>query len=374
MTMVVILSGAFLIHLFLNLWFRRHWKKFLTVEVKFQESYAYEGKNAKLTETIINGKRMFLPVLQVGFQIHRNLRFEDGENTSVSDLCYKRDIFAVGSYQKITRTVSFSCTKRGYYTLEKVELVTRSPLLTEKHYETLENTDAFYVYPAAIATWGLDMAFQKMMGSVWDSRNLYEDPFAFRGIREYQSTDPMQRINWKAAAKTGTLMVNQYNSTISVELLILLDVEDETVWKYDDIHEEEIRLAASLASRFLQEGIPLGMITNGNDILTKKPFHLRPGSGKQQIQKINQALARLDLTQEVQPMEFVLDRLREQETDRCRAYIMISKNQKASCQEAFLKLVGAGNGSIWISTLYKEMEWKPCYGNHVSWMRWEVKQ
>ena len=147
-------------------------------------------------------------MLQVGFQMHRNLRFADGENTSVSDQCYKRDIFSVGSYQKITRTISFYCSRRGYYELSQVELVTRSPLMNGKFYKTLESPDHFYVYPRMVDETRLEIPFQKIMGSVLSRKNLYEDPFEFRGIREYQPTDPMHKINWKVSARTDQWMVN----------------------------------------------------------------------------------------------------------------------------------------------------------------------
>ena len=107
MTIVVILLGAFLINYLLDACFRSLWAKKLTVRVKFQDQPAMEGEEARLTETIANEKRLFLPLLQVGFRVHRDLWFADGENTSVSDQCYKRDIFSVGGYQKITRTISF---------------------------------------------------------------------------------------------------------------------------------------------------------------------------------------------------------------------------------------------------------------------------
>ena len=45
--------------------------------------------------------------------------------------------------------------------------------------------------------------------------------------------------------------------------MILLDVEDETIWKFDEIHEEGIRLAAALASRLLQQGIPVESVPMG---------------------------------------------------------------------------------------------------------------
>ena len=132
MIIIVVLIGAFVMNAVLVKSYGHLWEKHLDVRVEFQKEPSLEGRDAILTETIYNRKWLFLPVLQVGFQMHRNLRFADGENTSVSDQCYKRDIFSVGSYQKITRTISFYCFRRGYYELSQVELVTRSPLMNGK--------------------------------------------------------------------------------------------------------------------------------------------------------------------------------------------------------------------------------------------------
>lgn len=374
MTIVVILLGAFLINYLLDACFRSLWAKNLTVQVQFQDQPVMEGQEARLTETIANEKRLFLPLLQVGFQVHRDLWFADGENTSVSDQCYKRDVFSVGGYQKITRTIPFRCTHRGYYELEQVELVTRSPLMTRKYYETMKSRDFFYVYPRLVDSEQLDVSFRKVMGSVLARKNLYEDPFEFRGIREYEPTDPMNKVNWKAAARTGELMVNLYGSTTAQEVILLLDVENETIWKYDEIHEEEIRIAASLASRCIQEGIPVGFSTNGKDILNGHTFRLNPGTGEPQVRLVNEELSRIDLNQKADPMEFVLDRERELETGASVTYVMISKNQRPSCVEAFCRLAQEGNGCIWIATLYAEMEWKLPEDEKISWIRWEVEK
>ena len=195
MIIIVVLIGAFVMNYVLVKIYGHLWEKDLDARVEFQKEPSVEGRDATLTETIYNRKWLFLPVLQVGFQMHRNLRFADGENTSVSDQCYKRDIFSVGGYQKITRTISFQCSKRGYYELSQVELVTRSPLMNGKFYKTLESPDHFYVYPRMVDETKMEIPFQNVMGSVLSQKNLYEDPFEFRGIREYQSTDPRGRIS-----------------------------------------------------------------------------------------------------------------------------------------------------------------------------------
>ena len=374
MTIIVILIGAFLMSYLLNCAYQQQWKIGLDACVEFQKEPAMEGQEAKLTETITNNKWLFLPLLQVGFHIHRNLRFADGENTSVSDQCYKRDIFSVGSYQKITRTIPFYCSKRRYYELDKVELVTRSPLMTRKHYETVSHPDYFYVYPSIVDDRMLDIPFRKVMGSVLTKRSLYEDPFEFCGIREYQISDPMSKINWKASARSDQWMVNLYGSTAAQEVMLLLDVEDETIWKFDEIHEEGIRLAASLVSRCIQNGIPVGVRTNGRDQKTGECFRLEAGSGTQQVRLANEGLARIDLTQPPDKMEFVLDREREVSDHIHRTYVMISKNQRISCYEGFQELLRQGADGIWIATLFNEMDLTFTSEANLSVIRWEVRK
>lgn len=374
MVVLAIIIGAFLFSYLLDAAYRHLWEKNLEIVVKFQEHPAMEGQEAFLTETIINRKWLFLPMLQVGFQIHRNLVFADGENTSVSDQCYKRDIFSVGSFQKITRTIPFRCSKRGYYELNSIELVTRNPLLTAKYYETLKQKDWMYVYPRMIDDRRLDISFQKIMGEVLSQKRIYEDPFEFRGIREYQPTDPLSKMNWKASARSDQWMVNLYGSTCAQEIILLLDLEDETIWKYDDIHEEQIRLTASLAARFIASGISVGIQTNGKDIKTGERLYLPPGSGNQQILLMNEGLSRLDLLKKSDPMEQILDREREKLEYTQRTYIMISKNQRISCYEGFLRLLHQGTSGIWISTRYHDMEWVlPKYGN-LPVLYWEVEK
>lgn len=374
MAIIAIIIVAFLINFLLDKIYAKLWKKELEADVQFQKEPSMEGQEAYLTETISNRKWLFLPVLQVGFQLHRNLLFADGENASVSDQSYKRDIFSVGSYQKITRTIPFYCSKRGYYELKNIELVTRDLLLTGKYYETLPKWDQLYVYPRLIDDQRLDISFQKIMGSVLSKRNLYEDPFEFRGIREYQPTDPMNKINWKASARSDQWMVNLYGSTSAQEVIILLDVEDETIWKYDEIHEEGIRLAASFASRCVENGIPVGVLTNGRDVLTKEVFQLEVGSGKQQISHLNEGLSRLDLTQVPEPMENILEKERENLESTQKTYVMISKNQRMTCYEEFLELLNQGTNGIWISTLYDDMEQTLPKNGNVPLIYWEVEK
>lgn len=374
MAVAAIIIGALLASLILDIIYKRIWGNNLEIQVNFTEEAVPEGADSELTESIVNRKWLFLPFLQVGFQTHRNLQFGEEENVSVSDLCYKRDIFSAGGYQKITRRIPFHCAKRGYYEVDSADLITRSPLLTKKYHKAEKQNTHIYVYPAQIKDAPMDIIFQKIMGDVQAKKNVYEDPFEFRGIREYQMTDPMSKINWKAFAKSEQWMVNLYGSTNAQEIVIILDLEDETAWKYDDIHEQQISLAATLAAGFTEAGIQVSLITNGKDIKLDKILRLEAGTGKQQLLNVNRGLARINLGKEPESMEILLKEERANVTHLQKTYIMISKNQRGNVYEGFRELVRQGASGFWISTRYDDMEWTlPEYGN-LPVIDWEVRR
>ena len=265
MIFLLILAGGFLARFLAEKYYEKNWNKRLKAEIRFQPEPVFQGEQGFLTETIENDKRLFLPALQAGFAVSRNLSFGQEENTSVSDQSYKRDIFSVAGRQRIIRQVPFEAVKRGYYEIRKVDLVTRGILLSGEMYHTIPRSTYLYVYPKKMAGERGELLFRRISGVYESRKKLLEDPFLFRGIREYTPEDPMNRINWKASARSGSLMVNQHNSAVSGNVCILLDVEDETVWKYEEIHEEGIRLAAAVAESFLSRGIEVGLITNGRD-------------------------------------------------------------------------------------------------------------
>jgi uncharacterized protein (DUF58 family) len=138
-----------------------------------------------------------------------------------------------------------------------------------------------------------------MLGTVLTRRFINEDPFEFRGIREYQTYDNLKAVNWKASAKTGALKVNVNDYTSSQQVKIYLNLEPDTIWKHEDLEEESIRLTASLASAFIAQGIPTSLYTNGRDILTHESLHIPAGSGISHVNTFNEILARIDTTLEV---------------------------------------------------------------------------
>ena len=216
----------------------------------------------ELTEVITNRKKLPLPVLEVGFHTRKELVFRDTENTNVSDYVYKRDIFAVLGRQRITRKIPILCQKRGYYKVEEADITAFSLLYRKRYSQALTTNAAIYVYPAQVNVSETMTVCERMLGIMQCSRHLYEDPFTFRGIREYTTSDPMKTINWKASARTGGLMVNTFDSVMTQKVMLYLDVEDGGILKQEELVEESIALAASLIRKCMRQGMEAGLLTN----------------------------------------------------------------------------------------------------------------
>lgn len=259
---LVLLLGMFLVSILWEVYYKYQWSKEITVKLWFETDAVYAGQETKLYEVIENRKGMPVPVLEVGFHTRKELDFAGVENTSVSDYLYKRDVFSVLGRQAITRELPVKCTKRGRYLASDADITTHT-LLYRKHYSKAVGTEAeIYVYPKMTDVSEIMTVCEHMLGTLQCSRRLYEDPFAFRTIRNYTTDDPMKTINWKASAKTGSLMVNTFDSVRSQKAMIFLDVEDTGILKYEALVEESIALAATLTRRLMRQNIEVGFAFN----------------------------------------------------------------------------------------------------------------
>lgn len=373
MALLLVLLGAVLVQFLAETYYRKNWDKKLKVSLRFGSASVWEGEESFLTETIENEKLLFLPMLQAGFSVSRSLYFGQEENASVSDKSYKRDIFSVMGRQRITRQVPFLAKKRGYYQIDKIELLTRGLLFQGELYKTCEEKASLYVYPGRIRGIEGELLFRRLSGMIETRDRILEDPFQFRGIREYTPMDPMNRINWKASARTGSLMVNQMAPSVTAKVCLLLDVEEETLWRYEKIQEEGIRLASAMAQRFLGQGLEIGLLTNGRDRVSGEEIRLGQGAGKGQLVKLLQSLSRIDLSQRPERFTKCLKREKETLMSGESFCILITQNQYQELVSE-MGLLGVRNqGSLYVVTQAPDMELKVKPRPQMQVYRWEVE-
>ena len=110
MAVLLAIAGALLIMLLERRLWKRYWGRGLSSEISFDRREVQEGDSCFLTEIVTNRKFLPLPVLQVKFRMGREIRFLDTENTNRTDLSYRKDVFCMLPYQKVTRRMQVECT------------------------------------------------------------------------------------------------------------------------------------------------------------------------------------------------------------------------------------------------------------------------
>lgn len=370
MSLLLLVLTPFLLYLLQGVLEQKYWNRGLSATISFQEEPAVCGEEAALRETIINAKLLPLSILRVKFKIGRELQFVTGENTAVTDFTYRNDVFSVFPYQKITRTLKFVCRKRGYYEINGLDMVSHDLFFTGHMIQAVTLHSHLYVYPAMADLERLNVPFQKMVGTILSRNRLCRDPFEFQTIREYQTYDTMRMVNWKATAKTGELKVNVHEPTASQSIILLLNMDAEQAWPSEALREEAISICASLNDAFLREGIPVGIISNGCDCLSGRPFYTEPGAGLDHRSWCMEALSRLRYDVPLVPFEEILKDSGFLKEDSL--YVLISSCQRDELLSAYEEYCRLSPGSVWIAPVRPETELGEIRCPSALWMKWEV--
>lgn len=340
--------------------YEKLWQRSLYVSVSFGKEPIFEGDQGELKEIIENKKRLPLSMLKVKFKTDRHLVFGNEKGSRTTDQYYRNDIFRIGGGERVTRTLKFRGGRRGYYTIDEVSLVASdlfflSQLTADKKVKT-----ELYVYPRPYDAARLRRSLIQMNGEMLSRRHLQEDPFEYRGIREYQPYDDMRSINWKATAKTGEFKVNQRNYTSLKSVRIFFNIQDDNILKKEAAVEMTLRIVASLCQLFLRQGVQVSCYGNGVDIITGSPVSIHPKAGQGQMDTIYRGLARIDTEQPAADFRAHFEELLFQKSQGTFTYF-VAPNQYGDFVELLARYQASGNPFLWFypSSASKDPELPP---------------
>ena len=352
--------------------YSRFWSSRLTVELHFSSRTGREGDEIRLTEQITSRKPLPLPWLTVKFQVSRYLVFPDNLHASVTDDYYREDLFSIGMYQRISRTLPVRLNKRGYYTIKSIDLISSDLLLTRKLVGHTKSQSVLTVCPRLIQREELAIPYQHLIGEIIAQRSLNPDPFEFRTIREYQSFDTMRSINWLATARTGDLKVNVHEATASREVLIMLNVEPDSAFYEEALIEEGIRVAGSIVQYLIEDGISCSLLSNARDIITGETIDIMAGRSAGHIQRIHEQLGRIDLHQKAERFNTMMQ-VKQFTLQHQPVIILVSLNCSSEICMNWNKLLQSGQQGLWIIPRYTDRDdRKPQIDGEL--FCWEVKR
>lgn len=295
--MVILFVGLLMGALFIlqQTLYKHWWDNGVTVKLTFEKALIHAGDQVKLFEEVENRKWLPLSSLKVKFQCSRYLQFADSANSNVTDKYYRNDLFSIMPYRKITRTHQILCSKRGYYGIYGIDLVGADLFFSEEMIAGKESDTVIYVIPAILPMDRMEPALKRINGEIATRRYELEDPFTYRGIREYEPFDEPKTINWKATAKTGELKVNIREHTAVSSVRIFMNLQDTGILRREELLEMTISLCAGIAQELLAQGIRVSIYANSKDCVSAQIFQMEGLSDITAIDSIYKALARLDL-------------------------------------------------------------------------------
>ena len=342
----------------LNIVYGRLWKEGLTAELRFEERDVEEGDTATLIETMTNDKSLPLPVVKLSFKADRSIEIDEDRNATVSDMTNVVEYFAVGGHEAVTRRQPVRASKRGYYLIEEAIIVL--PDFFTESVRTLITGQAasLLVCPRMIESEEIIDISRQIIGEVLSRNRLYQDVFSFRGIREYTSEDPLSSVNWKCSARTGEYMVNIRDHTSGRHVRFLLDLEPPSIRYSEELLEQGIRLAYTLAGRCIRSQIPVSLASNGRDTVTGKETETSSGSSERHLGAIGEALARISLSMKLRPFWELLRQERLEMDTRITentTFCMISSGQSDALLAEAAALSYECGGLLWICPLDPEI-------------------
>ena len=172
-----------------------------------------------------------------------------------------------------------------------------------------------------------------------------------------------------------SLMVNIQNSTYSSKIICFLDMEDATLWKHDEVHEEEIRLTATLLGEYLKKAVPAAVYSNGYDCMNQEESKVNMGSGKGQVEKLNRMLSRINLKdkRKVRPITEIIKEQKKELLEQQPVLLLITENHNEELNGLMAEFAQKGVAVIWLAANYQEDFWKGPGHAKISFVQWEVK-
>jgi uncharacterized protein (DUF58 family) len=196
-----------------------------------------------------------------------------------------RRVLALGAGETRTLAISFDCPRWGAFPIAGVRLSAADRLHLRRVQLVLEPTATLRVYPSAERLRRL--AGPRAARPVTGSRPaaVAGEGIEFAELRFLGPGERARRINWRATAARGRLLVNDRLPERSSDVVVFLDTLGAAATNAESTLDQAVRAAASLTEAYLRRRDRVGLLRFGGDL-----EWIVPGSGLRQQYRIVDAL------------------------------------------------------------------------------------
>lgn len=215
-------------------------------------------------------------------------------------------VISLGGYSSEIWTTYIRAGQRGVFTLGPLVLTAHDPFGLFHHQRRFAQAQEVLVYPATVPLPNFSMSRHGVPEEGALRRpSPHTSPNA-ASVRQYVPGDTLSRIHWPTTARTGHLMIKQFDEDMGNDVWLLLDLRGEVQAGDgpESTAEYAVTVAASIAKRFLPMGFAVGVLGFG-----ETPLYVPSGRGTSHLEPILEALARTRAEGTV-PLAEMLERAR----------------------------------------------------------------
>jgi uncharacterized protein (DUF58 family) len=172
--------------------------------------------------------------------------------------------------QRVQRRHLIRCERRGLHRLEKAKVQYGDGIGLQDSFAEMFTYATVLVRPRLLDEAELSLRLDELLGERSVLRWYQEDASRPLGVRDYQLGDPFRHIHWAATARTGELMVKQFDTTSETDVHVILNAQFyEPFWAgfIRPLLEHEFRLAATLLTKAGEQGSRFALHTNASSSL-----------------------------------------------------------------------------------------------------------
>jgi uncharacterized protein (DUF58 family) len=223
------------------------------------------GESTEVTVEIENQGSLSIPWLMVEDSLPREALMQMPQRIKVEGGRLTLTRLARGETESLNYRVTF--LMRGYYQLGPLLLETGDVFGLHRRFRVTGEPHFALVLPKVLPLQGYNLASRRPLGEIRVVHRLFEDPTRLAGVRPYQQGDPLNRIHWRATARTGELHSRIFETSRVAGATFLLDFHTQSFSDAGGSTSAELAITtvASLANAVFLMGQQIGLVSNGRD-------------------------------------------------------------------------------------------------------------
>lgn len=235
----------------------RAWLTGLDCERTLDTDTVREGESVSVSVTVKNRRGWPIPWIFIEDLTPRGFTVS-GEKMRLAVLMPGRSL---------ELTYRLQCPRRGYHRIGPLMMESGDLFGLQKRFRTGQRQHYISVLPTVAYIDTFNIASRRPQGPVRISNRVYEDPTRIAGLREYSPGDPLNRIHWKASARTGDLWTKQAEPATVLGGTVVLDLFAASYQGERAATRMELAIttAASISYLLQMSGEQAGLLTNARD-------------------------------------------------------------------------------------------------------------